>query len=117
MTDDLDDLFTQAAAQTIHPDAALVARVMADASALQPGAIGPISAQKRSQRLGLWAAVSALFGGGPALAAMGSAALAGLFFGVAQPASLTAFAGGFADQIPLDSVELIPSFETFLTGE
>ena len=36
MTVDLDDLFAQAAAQVLQPDAALVSRVLADAAALQP---------------------------------------------------------------------------------
>ena len=119
MTVDLDDLFAQAAAQVLQPDAALVSRVLADAAALQPVQIVAAQGLRRNlspQRV-LWTTLCAVFGGGPALAAVGSAALVGLFFGVAQPASLTAFAGEFVMQAPLDSVELIPAFDTLLTGE
>ncbi len=117
MTVDLDDLFAQAAAQRVQPDAALINRVLADAKAVQPVGWGQISMRKLPAKTGIWSTLSALFGGGPALAAVGSAAVMGLFFGMAQPAALMAFAGGLVAETPLDSVELIPSFDTLLAGE
>ncbi len=120
MTVDLDDLLAQAAAQKMQPDAALVNRVLADAGALQPVGARMVRARHLPAKTGLWSALSALstlFGGGPALAAVGSAAVAGLFLGLAQPSSMLAFAGGLVAETPLDSVELIPSFDTLLAGE
>ncbi len=117
MTVDLDDLLAQAAAQKMQPNAALVNRVLADAGALQPVGARMVRARHLPAKTGLWSALSALFGGGPALAAVGSAAVAGLFLGLAQPSSMLAFAGGFTLETPLDSVELIPSFDTLLAGE
>ena len=117
MTGELDNLFAQAAAHRIEPDAALVSRVLADAADVQHALVQPVPQQRQPRKLGVLAALSALFGGGPALAAVGSAALAGLFFGLVQPPSLTSLASAFSEPAPLDSFELIPAFDTFLAGE
>lgn len=94
---DLDDLFAAALADGPVPSGDLVARVLADAAALQPGLAAP--ARAVAPRRSLLAALAAMFGGGPVLAGMGSAAVASLLLGFAQPApvsALTAMMGGQA---------------------
>lgn len=59
--------------------------------------------------------LTAAFGGGAALAGIGTAAVAGVWLGFAQPVPLTALSGGLWSETPLDTVELIPSFDTLLT--
>ena len=54
------------------------------------------------------------FAGGGALAGVGSAALAGLFFGMVQPATITAMVGG---SVTIDTVELMPDVTALLAGE
>ncbi|MBL4929302.1 dihydroorotate dehydrogenase [Fuscibacter oryzae] len=96
--DDLDDLFAAARADGPVPSGDLVVRVLADAAALQPGLEAPLS-HAVAPRRSLLAAVAAMFGGGPVLAGMGSAAVASLMLGFAQPApvsALTAMMGGQA---------------------
>lgn len=85
--DDLDDLFAAMRAKAPVPSADLIARVLADAAALQPQ---PVTVARPAGRRGLFAAVAALFGGGPVLAGMGSAAVAGLLLGFVQPAPVSA---------------------------
>lgn len=95
--DDLDDLFAAVRADGPVPSGDLVARVLADAAALQPS--DPVPSRAQAPRRGLLAAVAAMFGGGPVLAGMGSAAVASLLLGFAQPApvsALTAMMGGQA---------------------
>lgn len=85
--DDLDDLFAVMRAERPEPSADLIARVLADAAAFQPQ---PATLARPPVRRGLFAAVAALFGGGPVLAGMGSAAVAGLLLGFVQPAPVSA---------------------------
>lgn len=114
MTDgskDLDDLFATAAAQRMAPSEALMARVLADAKAEQPRAPVGLPARPAAPRPGLWAALAEIFGGGGALAGIGTAAVAGVVIGFAQPAGL----GNLTEAVfgtPLETVELIPSVET-----
>ncbi len=111
---ELDDLFAAARGRgAVEPSAALLARVMDDAYTLQPAAavVPAVPAPKR----GLWAVLAGAFGGGAALAGIGTAAVAGVWLGFAQPVPLTALPGGLWSETPLDSVELIPSFDTLLT--
>lgn len=65
------------------PPAALLARTLADAAALQPPPPGP-----RGWRLWL-----GLLGGAPGLGGLVTAAAAGLWLGLAPPAALPDFAG------------------------
>lgn len=107
---DLDDLLT--AAQQANRDAptALLARVMDDALANQPAAFAFVRQPPR--RPGLWARMTDALGGRLAVTGLGTAALAGLFVGFAQPAPLTNL---LWQETPLETVDLIPSFDTFLT--
>lgn len=102
--DDLETLFRAARTDRPAPSDDLMARVLADAAALQPKAAAPaprrVAAPAPSRaRTGFFAGLAALFGGGGVLAGMGTAAVAGLFLGFAQPApvsALTAAWGGSA---------------------
>ena len=113
--DDLDDLFAQARTETIDPSADLMARVLADAARAQPQPM--IARRLEPPRLGLLAGLAALFGGGGALAGLGSAAVAGLFIGFVQPASLTTLVASWSGDTELDSVDLMPGIDALLTEE
>lgn len=106
--DDLDAVFAAARADGPVPSADLFARVLADAAALQPQ---PAQPSRPQPRRGFLAALAAVFGGGPVLAGMCSAVMAGLFVGLVQPApvltpvlALTAMLDGnaFATTTALD---------------
>jgi hypothetical protein len=112
---DLDDLFATAAGQRMAPSDALMARVLADAMAEQPRAVQVQPSRPRAASPGLWARLAAVFGGGGALAGIGTAAVAGVVIGFAQPAGL----GTLTEAVwgtPLETVELIPSVETLFAG-
>jgi hypothetical protein len=112
---DLDDLFAKAAKQSMAPSDALMARVLADAMAEQPRAVQVQPPRPRAASFGLWARLAELFGGGGALAGIGTAAVAGVVIGFAQPAGL----GTLTEAVwgaPLETVELIPSVETLFAG-
>lgn len=126
MTDgskDMDALFSAAARQRMAPSDALMARVLADGLAEQPRApqvqslrppvVRPVARPMARPGLwaGFWAGLTEVFGGGGALAGIGTAAVAGVVIGFAQPAGL----GPLTEAVfgtPLETVELIPSVET-----
>lgn len=95
MQDDLDDLLASAARRPAMPSDALMERVLADALALQPQApaLRPVAAP----RPGLLARLAAIFGGAPALAGLGTAAVFGLVLGYYSPATLDYLVGSSAD--------------------
>ena len=117
--DELGDLFAMAAQRPV-PSEALLTRVLADAVAEQPRpptqqAARPHSARLAASRPGFWASLADVFGGGGALAGIGTAAVAGVVIGFAQPAGL----GTLTEAVwgtPLETVELIPSVETLFAG-
>jgi hypothetical protein len=109
---DLDDLFAAVRDSAPRPSAALMARVEADAAAAQaarrPAPAHPAKARRRTG----W--IQAL-GGRGVLAGLASAALAGLWLGVAKPAPVQALTEAYAPETALGSVELIPSLDAFGT--
>ena len=112
---DLDDLLATAATRRMAPSDALMARVLADAMAEQPRAVQVQPSRPRAASPGLWSRLAELFGGGGALAGIGTAAVAGVVIGFAQPAGL----GALTEAVwgtPLETVELIPSVETLFAG-
>lgn len=113
--EDLDDLFAEAASKPVAPSGDLMARVLADAARMQPQPRARVAAPP--PRLGLWAGLAALFGGGGMLAGIGSAAVAGLFIGFVQPTSLTSLADAWSGDTQLDSVDLMPGIDALLTEE
>ena len=86
LQDDLDDLLALAARRPVVPSDALLERVLADALALQPEAAG--FRPPAQPRKGLMARLAAVFGGAPALAGLGTAAVFGLVLGYYSPATL-----------------------------
>lgn len=110
---DLDELFIQMRTNAPQPSDALMARIMADAMDAQPRRTMRATPPAR---MGFWATLSAVFGGAGALAGVGSAAMAGLVLGIAQPAPVSALTQAFWGT-PLETVELIPSLDGFLTEE
>lgn len=115
MMDDLNALFAAAKADVAEPSEALMARVMADAQEHQPKFVRRAVASP-TPVIGFWAGLAAIFGGGGALAGIGSAAIAGLFIGFMQPVDLGLINEGFAS-VTLDSVELMPGVDALLAGE
>jgi hypothetical protein len=105
---DLDQLLGLAARQAMPPSPGLMDRVLADALALQPQPSVPVPA-----RPGLLHRLSALFGGGPALAGVCTAAVAGLALGYLSPATLEVLTGTMTGA---EVVDLFPSTD-FLTVE
>lgn len=113
MDDDLDDLLADLRARGPAASGNLMARVLADAAALQPKPAAPAP----RARGGLWASLAAVFGGAGALAGLAAAAVAGLAIGLAAPtpadALTAALWGGGADA----GVDLIPTLDEVLTDD
>lgn len=110
MQDDLDDLLATAARRPAVPSEALMERVLADALALQPvtATFGPATAAPQP---GVLARLAAVFGGAPALAGLGTAAVFGLVLGYYNPATLDYLTGASAD-----AAEFFPGSD-FMTTE
>ena len=109
---DLDDLFGQAR-QPVAVPAALMARVLSDADALQP-----VTATRPRQigvLAGPWQGFWTAIGGFGGLAGLSTAAMAGLWIGFAQPTALVAVTDTF---LPMDVVaetyNILPGFDDFL---
>ncbi len=113
MMDDLDDLFAGASRALVPPSDALMARVLADAVALQAR---PVVAVAVVPRAGWLAGLAALFGGAGSLVGVGSAAVVGLFFGFVQPDGLGAVADMWA-MGSVDQVDLMPQLDVLLAEE
>lgn len=115
---DLDALLSEAAAERVEPSAALRARILADADAMQPQpfVINAVSVPKTGGIAGWFAGLAAGLGGARAVAGLSLAGLTGLFVGVVEPAalqSLTALLTGEAVQI--DRMDLLPATSTIWT--
>lgn len=116
--DDLSDLFAQARERVAQPSDALMARVLKDAIDLQPPAPGLPARSVTPPAIpsGFWATLSDFFGGGGAVAGIGSAAVAGLVIGVWQPTQLTSLTEALLGA-PIETVQMIPSIDQILTEE
>lgn len=110
MQDDLDTLFAAARRTQAEPSAEFLARILADAEAVQDGWHG----SKAAPRGWRWPRIVALMlGGVGATAGMATAALAGMWIGFAQPEAVTVVTGAWlTDQ----RVDLIPTYD-FLTEQ
>ena len=109
MQDDLDDLLGLAARRPAVPSDALMARVLADAQALQPAV--PVFRAAPVPRPGLLARLASVFGGPPALAGLGTAAVFGLALGYLSPSTLDYLTGASTD-----TADFFPEAD-FLTTE
>ena len=95
--DMLDDLFAEARAVTPTPSQALVARVLADADVARQAEPVPVVAQP-----GLIARIFDMIGGWPAVSGLAAATIAGVWVGVAPPASVEDFAAStFGDSVAI----------------
>ncbi|HEX9858675.1 MAG TPA: dihydroorotate dehydrogenase [Paracoccaceae bacterium] len=115
---DLDDLLGRARDAGPEASPALLARVLDDALRHQPAPAVPIRPRRRARVWArLWSGLAGALGGGVAVAGLGTATLAGLFLGFAQPAALTpaVLTDVLWQDTPLETVELIPSLDAFLT--
>lgn len=110
MQDDLDDLLAYAARRPAVPSEALMERVLADALALQPVAAA-LPERGGSTHSGLLSRLASLFGGAPALAGLGTAAVFGLVLGYYNPATLDYLTG-----TTTDTADFFPEAD-FLTTE
>jgi hypothetical protein len=132
MTDmtDLDDLLAVARARPPEVSEALMARVMADALDLQPDPAPLAPAQdSRGPAVGAGRAAGGvfgdlfggvfggLFGTGGVLAGLGTAMLAGLVVGFAQPAPLMVLTDALLPGAAIESLELIPNLSGSLLSE
>lgn len=104
--DTLDDLFAQARDEGRSAPPALLARVLQDAETAQ---VRPIPVRKSRWR-GMFAA---MLGGAGALTGMATAALAGVWIGIAQPEPVTAVTDALWSSAQVD---LIPTYD-FLAEE
>lgn len=95
MQDDLDDLLALAARRPAVPSEALMERVLADALAAQPQTPGVRVAPV--PRPGFLARLAGVFGGPPALAGLGTAAVFGLALGYLSPSTLDYLTGASTD--------------------
>ena len=103
--DMLDDLFAQARGAAPAPSDALMARVIADAEAAQPRPVAVSVA-----RPGFVARILDVIGGWPAVSGLAMATVAGVWVGVAPPASvqdMTAAMMGDEVSINLFATDLI----------
>ena len=112
---DLDGLFTEARLQSPLDTEPLLARVFADAVALQPMPHALPQRRGTGRTAGFWAALADALGGKGVLVGLGTAAVAGIVIGFAQPTSLTSFTDNIFAQTPLDDVELLPGVDAILT--
>jgi hypothetical protein len=116
---DLDAMLRAARAEPV-PDA-LMARVLADAAQVQAGfAAAPVPARPAMRprvavpRPGPLRRLVRAAGGGAACAGLATAALAGLWVGLAQPAILSPVSLHLWPDAAAESVDLIPSFDEVL---
>lgn len=113
---DLDTLLAAARGAGPAPSDALMARVLADAAALQPRP-PVVSTAANPPRRPWFAGLAALFGGGGAVAGISFAVLAGVFLGVVQPAPVAALTAVFLTDEAIGSVDLLPEPGALWTEE
>ena len=118
---DLDGLLAQMRGDDPDPSAALMARVLADAAAVQPragAAVSWITAPALPMVVpSFWSQLAGVFGGGGALAGMSLATVAGVFLGIVQPAPVAALTQAFASVTPLEQMDLLPGEDTLWVEE
>lgn len=114
--DPLDDLFAEARQNPPAPSAEFLARVLADAQALQPQAA--ITQNPTVEKAGFWSSIFAALGGAAAIAGVSSAAMVGLVVGYVQPEGLVSLASSYGIAESADgSFDLLPGYESLLAEE
>lgn len=115
---DLDLFFDAAQAQSVEPSVDLMMRIAGDADDQLAGAT-PISATVTHRRVGIWATVLAVVGGWSAVAGVSTAAIAGLWIGIATPTGVSALTSGYlsgSEETAYVS-DYLPSFEMQVAEE
>lgn len=111
----LDKLLAMAAKTPPSASAGLMARVLADAEAMQPRPLGTaVLTAHRAAAPGLLSRLADLLGGTPGLAGVLGAAVLGFVLGYLNPAALSAL--GTALSAETEALELFPATD-FLTTE
>lgn len=115
----LDGLFAAARATAPTPSADLMGRVLADAAAVMEEFSAPMRNSARSAPTGLAARILDALGGGPALAGLVAAAVAGVAIGAVSPETVWTLSGGaLGGEIGYDPNEFMPSYGDLLgSGE
>ncbi|WP_333712461.1 hypothetical protein [Yoonia sp.] len=114
--DFLEDLFARAQGDRATPQDDLVARVLADADAVQAGLATQTA---RPAPPGLWSRMLVALGGWPAVSGLAAATVAGVWIGVAPPApvaDVTADILGTTVAVPLVPYDLGLSAGEFADG-
>ena len=112
--DPLDDMLAGLARVHTAPWDDLEARVLADAVSVQAerAALQPPSRQMAGPSV--WVRLVRAFGGGPATAGLGTAAIAGVLLGIWQPASVASMAAPVWETATEGTVDLLPDADDFL---
>jgi hypothetical protein len=112
--EDLDGLFAEARGQTPLDSDALMGRVVADAITHQPQPSALPIRRETAHKSAFWSRIAVGLGGKGVLAGLGTAMVAGVMLGFAQPSSLTTLTEAIFAQTPLDAVELLPGIDAIL---
>ena len=113
--DDLDRLFAEARAEGSSAQPDFMARVLADALAMQPAAAG--FAAPEVARPSLWARLAQALGGAAVAAGLGTAAMAGLALGYVQPEPVLTLAGSYGLAAGGEVFDLLPGYDSLLAEE
>lgn len=113
---DLEAFFEAGRAAAPVPSQDLLARIMADADA---ALVAPAPLARPAKRPSIWAIFTAAVGGWPSLAGMATAAVAGVWLGVAQPAMLSNVTAGMvpAADSAFELESLVAGYDSALTFE
>jgi hypothetical protein len=110
---DLDDLFAAVRQQPVAVSEDLMARVLQDAQTEQPMSVGLV---KPKRRQGFWTGLFAALGGAGGLAGLSTAAIAGVWFGFAQPTALTTVTDSiWQTDVVVETVDILPGFDDYLS--
>jgi hypothetical protein len=113
--DDLDDLFAATrAAPPLQPSPALMTRILADADALQPRAAvarRPPQARPAPAARFSFRALVAVLGGAGSMAGLATAAVAGVWIGLAPPAAVDDLAATLWSVEDAETVDLFADLE------
>lgn len=115
---DLDLFFDAAQAQPAEPSVDLMMRIADDADAqIEITAIA--AAPDIAPRMGLWATVLAVLGGWSAVAGVSTAAIAGLWIGIATPTGVSALTSGYLSSSEETAYvsDYLPSFDLQVAEE
>lgn len=111
---DLDDLFAAVRQQPVTVPDGLMARVLNDALAHQPATAALVNPKRAP---GFWSGLFTAIGGAGGLAGLSTAAIAGVWFGFAQPAALTTVTDSFwgTEAVTVtETVDVLPGLYDYL---